>query len=234
MARSNNHDGNASHSSRSHSRKSSHNPSRKSAARQAPASPEWVRDFLSEMLAVEMGGIKLYQKALADLTHDDLEETLSEFLEQSERHAELCTEMLNAAGGTPEYISPGADAADQKAQALLSAEVMPELLDLNNIENLVLAETKDHWSWEMLAWVATRIDDPELKDMVNKATHEVREQEKTHLDWNEHTLTKLAMESATQPFDHRRHAHSQHDHDGHNHSDMENEEDPAEDTDQDD
>jgi len=189
-------------SSKSHNgRQSRGNGSSKSASRgrRGPAlSAEWLRDFLSEMLAVEKDGVKLYERALSDLEHSELEDKLTEFLEQTRRHVELCTSMLEAAGGDSGYQSPGAQAADHKANGLITTEVPPKMLDLNNIENLVLAETKDHWNWEMLASVAPKIGDPDLKRAASKAIAEVRRQEKTHLDWNEKTLTRLAMESATQ------------------------------------
>jgi hypothetical protein len=63
----------------------------------------------------------------------------------------------------------------------------------------VLAETKDHWNWEMLGSIAPRIEDAVLKRAAMKAISEVRRQEKTHLDWNEKTLSKLAMESLMHP-----------------------------------
>jgi hypothetical protein len=148
------------------------------------------------MLAVEMGGVKLYDKALNELQHPEHEDKLGQFLQQTERHVELCTEMLEAAGGDSNYQSPGAQAAEQKADGLMSAEVPAEMADLKNIENLVLAETKDHWNWETLASVVSKIGDPELKRMAAKAITEVRKQEKMHLDWNAKTLSKLAMESA--------------------------------------
>ena len=167
-----------------------------SRGKQIPVGTEWLKDFLSEMLAVEMGGVKLYEKALDELEHSDLGDKLAEFLRQTERHVELCTEMLEAAADDASYRSPGAEAADQKAKGLLSVQVPAELIDLNNIENLVLAETKDHWDWEMLASIAPRIGDPELKRMASKAIREVSKQEQAHLNWNEQTLSKLAMESA--------------------------------------
>ena len=114
-----------------------------SRGKQSRVGPEWLKDFLSEMLAVEMGGVKLYEKALNELEHSELEEKLTEFLRQTERHVELCTEMLEAAGSDASYKSPGAEAAEQKADGLLSVEVPAELTDLNNIENLVLAETEE-------------------------------------------------------------------------------------------
>ena len=148
------------------------------------------------MLAVEKGGVKLYQKALDELTQSEFEDKLNEFLRQTERHVELCTDMLTATGAGADYQSPGAKAAEHKAEGLISTQVPPEMLDLNNIENLVLAETKDHWNWDMLASVARKIEDAELKRMALKAIGEVRKQEKLHLNWNEQTLTTLAKESA--------------------------------------
>jgi rubrerythrin len=159
-------------------------------------SPDWLKDFLSEMLAVETGGVKLYQKALNDLQHSELKEKLTIFLHQTERHVELCAEMLTAVAGDSEYRSPGAHAADHKANGLISTRVPSRLMELNNLENLVLAETKDHWNWEMLASIITAIPDPQLRRLVRKATGEVRRQEKYHLNWNEQTLTKIAMEAA--------------------------------------
>jgi hypothetical protein len=106
--------------------------------------------------------------------------------------------MLNASGYDSNYQSPGAKAAEHKAEGLISTQVSAKMTDLNNIENLVLAETKDHRSWDMHAFVARNITDPELKRMATKAISEVRKQEKLHLDWNEQTLSNLAMQSATQ------------------------------------
>ena len=185
--------GNRSHSNGMNQSKPS-NRNRHSASINA----KWLKDFLSEMLAVEKGGVKLYERALSDLQHSEHEEKLNEFLRQTERHVELCAEMLQAAGGDVDYMSPGAQAAEHKAEGLIGTEVPPQLMDLNNIENLVLAETKDHWNWETLDSISSKIEDFELKRMVVKAVREVRKQEKSHLDWNEQTLTKLAMDSAAQ------------------------------------
>ena len=65
-------------------------------------SAEWLKDFLSEMLAVERGGVKFYEKALSELSHEELRDRLEEFLEETRRHVELCEEMVGAAGGDPD------------------------------------------------------------------------------------------------------------------------------------
>jgi rubrerythrin len=161
-----------------------------------PISQSWLNDFLSEMLAVEEGGEKLYQKALDELQHNELRDKLEEFHEETRRHIELVQEMMQAAGVDQGHASPGAEAAQQKAEGLLSTEVEDDLRDMNNIENLVLAETKDHWNWEMLSSIAARIQERELKTAVGEAVSEVFKQEREHLQWNQDTLTALAMEMA--------------------------------------
>jgi hypothetical protein len=192
MARASTKSRNRSHSNGMHrSKASGHN------RRGGSINAQWLKDFLSEMLAVEKGGVKLYERALSDLQHSEYEDKLNEFLRQTERHVELCTEMLQAAADDADYMSPGAQAAEHKAEGLISTEVPPQMMDLNNIENLVLAETKDQWNWDTLDSISSKIEDDEMKRMVVKAVREVRKQEKLHLDWNEQTLTKLAMESAT-------------------------------------
>jgi rubrerythrin len=113
-------------------------------------------EFLSQMLAVERGGVMLYEKALKELSEDDLRDDLEEFLEETRHHVELCEEMLEQAGGSSDQSSPAADAAESKAEGLVSVEVPEEMADMNNIENLVLAETKDTWNWEMLAEISKK------------------------------------------------------------------------------
>ncbi len=180
--------------SRSSSRKQATRPSR-SRSRQ-PLNGEWLKEFLSEMLAVEQGGVELYDRALEELEHDDLRSKLEQYHEQTQRHVELCQEMLNAAGGNEDEMSPAAEAAEHKAQGLLSADVPPELKDINNLENLVLAETKDHWNWELLGSLVEEIEERDLKKIVSRAVREVRKQENDHLTWNQKMLTRLATEAA--------------------------------------
>jgi hypothetical protein len=93
--------------------------------RQKSIRTQWLRDFLSEMLAVEIGGVKLHEKALNGLRNTEFQEKLTELLHQTEYHVELCTELLKAAGADADYRSAGAKAAEHKAKGLLSAAVPP-------------------------------------------------------------------------------------------------------------
>jgi rubrerythrin len=168
--------------------------SRNGAMRQSELDSAKLIEFLSQMLAVEKGGVMLYEKALNELSDQDLREDLEEFLEQTHRHVELCEEMLEQAGGSPDDSSPAADAAQEKAEGLISVEVPEEMTDFNNIENLVLAETKDNWNWEMLAEISKSIKDRELRSAIGRAVKEVEKQERRHVDWNRETLSELGRE----------------------------------------
>ncbi|HZP45150.1 MAG TPA: DUF892 family protein [Candidatus Binataceae bacterium] len=165
-------------------------------SRRRGINPEWLSDFLRAMLAVEHGGVQLYEKALDDLMHENLRGKLEQFLAQTERHVELCEQLLAAAGVERDRPSPSAKAAEHKAEGLISTQVPRDMLDLNNVENLVLAETKDHWNWETLATLTDRIADAGLKKAAARAVREVRRQETDHLQWAQKTLSQLALESA--------------------------------------
>jgi rubrerythrin len=178
------------------------------AARQSRASgrsnglnQDWFKDFLSEMLAVEQGGVQLYEKTVEELKHDKFRSQLEKFLDQTRHHVELCEQMMEAASVEDGSGSPGAEAAEHKAEGLISTEVPDHLLDLNNFENLVLAETKDHWNWEMLGSVAGEISDTNLKRTVSRAVKEVQKQEADHLARMQRALTEIASELAHQPED---------------------------------
>jgi hypothetical protein len=182
----------------SHTRNNSSRLNKGSRSTRRPVSQTWLNDFLSEMLAVEEGGEKLYAKALEELQHEELRDRLEEFQEETQKHIELIKQMMQTAGLDEGHKSPTAEAAEQKAEGLLSVEVDEDLKDLNNVENLVLAETKDQWDWEMLSSIVSRIKDVDLQDVARDAVAEVFKQEREHLQWNENTLTKLAMEAAEQ------------------------------------
>lgn len=109
-------------------------------------SSEWLKSFLSEMPAVEYGGVQLYEKAMEGLAHEELRPKLEQFLMQTQRHVELCEELLIASGSDVTPKAPAPWRPNTKAQGLISTEVPPEMEDLNKVENLVLAETKDHWN----------------------------------------------------------------------------------------
>jgi rubrerythrin len=156
-------------------------------------------DKLSEFLAVERGGIKLYQAALQIVQDRDVSQKFREFLEQTKKHETILTRVIRELGGDPEHISPGAAMAEKKAKALLDTMTNSDGLngraaELNAIGNIVIAETKDHADWEMIGKIARRSDNEKIRNVLKPAASEVEPQEDEHLNWTKQQMARLEFE----------------------------------------
>ena len=160
--------------------------------------PEEVMDKLSEFLTVEEGGVKLYEAALKLVHNREVKEKFHEFHQQTMRHVEILTHVIEKLGGNPSYKSSGAKIADDKAKALLktmheSKSLSRDEAELNAIENIVIAETKDHADWELLGHIAHRSEDSRLSQLLKPAVSEVEGQEDEHLNWTNKKMGELAL-----------------------------------------
>jgi rubrerythrin len=162
-----------------------------------------LMDKLSEFLVVERGGVKLYQTALQIVRDPEVSEKFKEFYEQTRKHETILIRVINALGGDPEHVSGAAKLAETKAQALLktmleSDGMAGESAELNAIENIILAETKDHADWEMLGKIARRSDDDKIRDVLKPAVSEVEPQEDEHLNWTVQQMSRLQFAAISQ------------------------------------
>jgi rubrerythrin len=157
-----------------------------------------VMDKLSEFLTVEKGGVELYEAALKHVIDHEVREKYQEFHKQTIRHDQILTEIIRKLGGDPSYKSAGAKIAEEKAKALL--KTMSETkgmsrddAQLNAIENIVIAETKDHADWELLGHIAHRSKDDRLSELLKPAVSEVESQEDEHLSFSQKKMGELAL-----------------------------------------
>jgi rubrerythrin len=162
----------------------------------AKISHDVLRDKLSEFLAVERGGLKLYERALQIVKDSAVSQKFREFREQTRTHESILLRVISQLGMDPTYVSPGAKVAQEKAEALLNTMsetdgLAPKAVEINAIENIVLAETKDHADWEMLGKIARQSDDPKLRDVLKPAVSEVEPQEDEHLNWTKEQMARL-------------------------------------------
>jgi rubrerythrin len=162
----------------------------------ARISHEVLRDKLSEFLAVERGGLKLYELALQIATDAIVLQKFHEFREQTRKHETILLRVISALGMDPEYASPAAKVAEQKATALqntmMSADGLPSpAVEINAIETIVLAETKDHADWELLGKIARQSDDEAIRNVLKPAVAEVEPEEDEHLSWTKEQLARL-------------------------------------------
>jgi rubrerythrin len=161
-----------------------------------------VMDKLSEFLMVEQGGLELYRVAAARSKTPRLKAKYEEFGRQTAHHREVLVKLITQLGGDPNYVSPAARLAQYKASKLLGASLQVDGLseaeiEANDLENLLLAETKDHADWHLLGQLAQQASGS-LKEALQAAVEEVEEQEDEHLEWARETLTQLCLEMVNQ------------------------------------
>jgi rubrerythrin len=162
----------------------------------ARISREELRNKLSEFLAVEKGGLKLYEQALRIVVDPDVAKKFRVFHKQTRNHEVILTRVIQALGMDPGYLSPGAKVATEKADALLKTMtngLSGKSAELNAIENIILAETKDHADWELLGKIARQSDDSKIRDVLKPAVSEVEPEEDDHLNWTKQELSRLEI-----------------------------------------
>jgi rubrerythrin len=160
-------------------------------------------DKLSEFLMVEQGGLQLYQLAMGRTQHAELKQRYQEFAQQTAHHHEVLTRLIQQLGGDPNYVSPPARLAQVKATKLMEAPMIsdalaPAEIEVNDLENLLLAETKDHADWQLLRKIGEQCDDTQMKQAILQAVQEVEPQEDQHVQWAHDMLAKLCLQMAQQ------------------------------------
>lgn len=69
---------------------------------------------------------------------------------------------------------------------MMRADGLPnQAVEINAIENIVLAEMKDHANWELLGKIAGQSDDDKIREVLKPAVAEVEPAEDEHLSGQE-------------------------------------------------
>lgn len=155
-------------------------------------------DKLSEFLAVEQAGVQLYRVVASRAPDAELADRYEQFLAETETHRIILSRVIQAVGGDPDYISPSARVAmirgeDMLCLALKADGLSPEELACVDLENVLLAETKDHADWSLLSKLVAQISDEEVRATVMQAVEEVESQEDEHLGWAADKLSELSL-----------------------------------------
>ena len=174
-----------------------------------------LKELLLQSLEHERGGVKVYQTALECVVNDDLKEEWEKYLGETERHVEIMTEVCETFELDPEEMTPGRKIVAELGAALVSAMKSakssgpPEAAELVACECVVLAETKDHLDWELMAEAAKKMKGAEAKALKD-AISEAEEQEDEHLyhskGWcRELWLQSLGIRAVLPPPEERKH-----------------------------
>ncbi len=169
-----------------------------------PVDEDQLHDLLYEALETELGGVQVYEAALACARNDDLRQEWQHYLEQTRHHVGLVENALRSFGLDPARDTSGRKVVRHTGEALVKsialaqADATAEQAQVVAAECVILAETKDHLNWELIGEVLKRLTGEPAK--VLRAAHkEVEEQEDEHLYHNTGWARELWIEALGLP-----------------------------------
>jgi rubrerythrin len=168
-----------------------------------------LKELLLQALEHERGGVLIYQTALECVVNDDLREEWKEYLTQTRSHVAALTAACEAMGLDPEEVTPGRKIVEHTGKALVVAMKMALAAsdargaELVACESVVLAETKDHFNWQLVGACIDRLEG-DAQAALREAYDRVEEEEDEHLyhtkGWcRELWLQALGMEAVLPP-----------------------------------
>jgi rubrerythrin len=174
-----------------------------------------VEELILQSLEHELGGVKIYELALACAQNADLKEEWEKYLDQTRTHVQMLEEICGAMKIDPKRETAGRRVVRAVGQGLLEAMRLaksggdPEAAEIVACEAVVLAETKDHLDWEVLGKCAEHLPGTKA-DTLKSACQTVEEQEDEHLydtkGWcREMWLGSLGLEAILPPPEERKH-----------------------------
>jgi hypothetical protein len=145
-----------------------------------------LKELLLQSLEHERGGVLVYQTAIECAQNDDLIEEWEKYLEQTEKHVDLLTTACESLGLDPDEMTPGRKVVQHTGKSLVVAMKMalaandPAAAELVACECVVLAETKDHFDWELIGQCAKELQGAEAQAL-KEAYDQVEDEEDEHL-----------------------------------------------------
>jgi len=130
-------------------------------------------DKLCERLAVETGGVGIYQAAIAKIEDPAVAARLRHFMQEEAEHRDLLAAYLDKLG-VSERETPSARLAKHEGEAYLKligeAEMPAQVLNI-----LLTIELMDENGWEMIINLGRDVSDDELVRTLNAALQEEKE-----------------------------------------------------------
>jgi rubrerythrin len=145
-------------------------------------------DRLCERLAVETGGVDIYQAAIAKIDDPTIAARLKHFMQEEANHRDLLTAYLDKLG-VENRDTPSARLARLEGQAYL--KVIGEATTPVQVINVLLTiELMDENAWEMIVNLGRDIHDDEMVRTLNGAL----KSEKEHLRGVRGIMAQLTRE----------------------------------------
>lgn len=145
-----------------------------------------LHELLYQGLETELGGEKIYRKAIECAVNEDLRKEWNEYLEETITHQQVMLGLFEQLGLDPAQRTPGREVVAHHGKSLVKAMEMaqaagdPAAAELVAAECVVLAETKDHQNWELVGYVAKKASG-DVGKALQAAYEQVEQQEDHHL-----------------------------------------------------
>lgn len=159
-----------------------------------------LEELILQSLEHEMGGVKVYETALACAVNADLKKEWQKYLDQTRSHVSILQDVCRTMNLDPDQDSPGRRVVRTVGEALVEAMTQakrgpdPKAAQLVACEAVVLAETKDHLDWELLGQCAEELTGAKA-DTLKSACETVEDQEDEHLYHTKGWCRELWIES---------------------------------------
>lgn len=163
-----------------------------------------VEELLLQSLEHEIGGIQVYQTALECAVHPGLENEWKKYLEETKGHVTALEGACVALDIDPKRETPGRAVVRHLGGALVSAMKLalsagdPAAAELVACECVVLAETKDHFDWELIKKCGEHLDG-KAADALARAARKIEDQEDEHLYHTKGWCRELWVKSLGMP-----------------------------------
>jgi ferritin-like metal-binding protein YciE len=159
-----------------------------------------VEELVLQSLEHEIGGVKVYETALDCAVHPGLKKEWQKYLDETHGHVGALESVCSALGLDPQQQTPGRVVVRHLGGALVEAMKMakaagdPAAAQLVACECVVLAETKDHLDWELLAKCGEHLGGAK-SEALKAASAKVEDQEDEHLYHTKGWCRELWIES---------------------------------------
>ena len=145
-------------------------------------------DWLCERLAVETGGVDIYQAAIAKIDDPTVAARLKHFMQEEAKHRDLLAAYLDKLG-VEDRDTPSARLARLEGQAYMKL-IAEATTPVHVINVLLTIELIDENAWEMIVNLGRDLHDDEMVRTLNGALKE----EKEHLRGVRGIMAQLTRE----------------------------------------
>jgi rubrerythrin len=160
-------------------------------------------DLLYQALETEKGGVQIYSTALRCVINQDLKKEWTKYLEQTETHVQILSDILKQLDLDPDAETPGRKVVRYIGTSLVKAMEMamrgadPKSAQIVAAECVVLAETKDHLNWELLGELSKNFED--TAEILQPKYEQVEQEEDEHLYHTTGWCRELWIEALSMP-----------------------------------